>query len=117
VAKINSNCYSGRLVKDAEVKMIGNADKKWETIYFTIAVQDDSDYKKVDFINCQGSPKDIKYLKLYGKKGAWIEFSGRTKSYVKDGDTKQVAVANKVNIIFANSKKETTEEETEKPVF
>ena len=98
--------------------MVGKGDKKWEVAYFTIAVQDDFDFNKVDFINCQANKKDIKYLKLYGKKGVYIEFSGKTSTYSNDGKYGSIAVANKVSIIFANSKKESKEEKTnETPVF
>lgn len=115
VVKINSAIYGGRLTKDAEFKTISKGDKSWEVAYFTIAAQDDSNYKKVDFINCQADAKDIKYLRLYGKKGVYMEFRGKTSSYLKDGKTQQIAKAYKLNIIFANSKKESKEEETDEP--
>ena len=108
---INSTNYGGRLTRDVEFKTISKDDKSWEVAYFTIAAQDDFNYKKVDFVNCQADAKDIKYLKLYGKKGVYMEFRGKTSSYIKDGKTQQIAKAYKLNIIFANSKKEETKEE------
>ena len=115
---MNSNCYGGRLTKDVEFKTITKGDKSWEVAYFTIAAQDDFNYKKVDFIDCQADAKDIKYLRLYGKKGVYMEFRGKTSTYLKDGKTQRIAKAYKINIIFANSKKEETkEDETDEPVF
>ncbi len=110
------------MTKDVEIRTEGNDKKSWEVAYFTIAVQDDFNYKKADFINCKSPQKDIKYLKAHGKKGVWVEVKGRTKTYTKDDNHNQYTAVDKVNIIFANSKKETqktTEEEIlgEPPVF
>jgi len=109
------------LVKDAEVRELKNA-KKTKVVYFTIAVQDDYNKDRADFINCQAFGGSVNYLNKYGKKGVYIEFSGKTSTYPKDDKTVQIAVADKVSIIFANSKKETqktTEEEIleDTPVF
>lgn len=108
--------YTGRLTKDAEVKELKN-EKKTKTVYFTIAVQDDFNRNRADFINAQAFGPSVNYLNKHGKKGAYIEFSGKTSTFPKDGDTKQIAVADKVTIIFANSKKETKDDEKEEPVF
>ena len=108
---MNKCVYTGRLTKDAEVKELNNT-KKTKTVYFTIAVQDDFNKDRADFINCQAFGPTVNYLNKHGKKGAYIEFSGKTSTYVKDGDTKQTAVADKVSIIFANSKKEETKYQT-----
>ena len=109
--------YTGRLTKDVEITILKN-EKKTKTVYFTIAVEDDYNHERADFINCQAFGSSVTYLKLYGKKGAYIEFSGKTSTYSKDGNFGSIAVANKVKIIFANSKKETKEEQTdEQPVF
>ena len=105
------------MTKDVEFKTIAKGDKSWEVAYFTIAAQDDFNYKKVDFINCQADSKDIKYLRLYGKKGVYMEFRGKTSSYVKDGDTKQIAKAYKINIIFALNKKEEPKKTTEQEIL
>jgi len=120
---VNRCCYTGRLTKDAETSELNN-DKKTKVIYFTIAVQDDYNYKNADFINCQAFGPTVKYLSKHGKKGAYIEFSGKTKTYSKDGVFGSIAVADKVNIIFANSKKDENEtdqpqntSDTETPVF
>lgn len=114
---MNKFLCTGRVVKDIEVTILKN-EKKTKTVYFTIAVQDDYDYKKADFINCQAFGNSVSYLAKYGKKGAYIEFSGKISTYSKDGNFSSIAVANKVTIIFANSKKEAKEEETdETPVF
>ena len=110
---MNRACYTGHLTKDAEVKTLNN-EKKTPVVYFTIAVQDDFNYKNADFVNCQAFGPSVKYLTLYGKKGAYIEFNGRTKTYSKDDKYGQIAQADKVKIIFANSKKEETQKETQK---
>ena len=44
-------------------------------------------------------------------------FRGKTSSYVKDGDTKQIAKAYKINIIFEKGKKEEEKEPTGEPIF
>ena len=117
MAKINRVNYCGRIVKDVEITILKN-EKKTKTVYFTIAVQDDFNRERADFINCQAFGPSVNYLNKHGKKGVYIEFSGKTSTYSKDGNFGSIAVANKVNIIFANSKKETPEEETEEqPVF
>lgn len=116
---MNKCCYTGRLVKEVTITTLNN-EKKTKTVYFTIAVQDDYNKDKADFINCQCFGASVNYLAKYGKKGAYIEFAGKTKTYSKDGNFGSIAVADKVSIIFANSKKEkTTEEEIlgEPPVF
>ena len=116
---MNKAIYGGRLTKDAEVKELNNA-KKTKTVYFTIACQDDFNRDRADFINCQAFGPSVNYLSKYGKKGAWIEFSGKTSTYLKDDKYNATAVADKVSIIFANSKKEETKEEEnndEPPVF
>lgn len=110
---MNRTLLGGRLTKDAEVKELNNA-KKTKTVYFTIACQDDYNRDRADFVNCQAFGPSVNYLSKYGKKGAWIEFSGKTSTYSNDDKYGSIAVADKVNIIFANSKKEetkTTEEE------
>ena len=111
---MNRAQYAGRLTKDAEVKELNNA-KKTKTVYFTIACQDDFDRDRADFINCQAFGGSVTYLAKYGKKGAWIEFSGKTSTYSNDDKYGSIAVANKVNIVFANSKKEETKEEDAPP--
>ncbi len=111
--------YTGRLTKDAEVKELKNA-KKTKVVYFTIAVQDDYNKERADFINCQAFGPSVNYLNKYGKKGVYIEFSGKTSTYQNDDKYGSIAVADKVNIIFANSKKEETkseESDTDEPVF
>ena len=116
---MNKAIYGGRLVKDAEVRELNN-EKKTKTVYFTIACQDDFNRDKADFINCQAFGPTVNYLNKYGKKGAWIEFSGKTSTYSKDDKHGSIAVADKVSIIFANSKKENkkeTKDEAEPPVF
>lgn len=120
---MNKLNLTGRLTKDVESTTLNN-EKKTKTCYFTIAVQDDYNYQKADFINCQAFGSSVKYLEKYGKKGAYIEFSGKLKTYSKDGNFGFIAVADKVSIIFANSKKdERTEEEKildtsgDQPVF
>ena len=117
---INKCVYTGRLVKDAEVRELKN-EKKTKTVYFTIAVQDNYNKERADFINCQAFGGSVNYLKKYGKKGAYIEFDGKTSTYSKDGNFGSIAVANSVKIIFANSKKESKEEtqneETDETIF
>lgn len=119
VRKINRVEYTGRLTKDVEITILKN-EKKTKTVYFTIAVEDDYNRERADFINCQAFGSSVTYLNKYGKKGAYIEFSGKTSTYSNDGKYGSTAVAHKVKIIFANSKKEESKEEPqtdETPVF
>ena len=113
---MNKVIYTGRLTKDAEIKILDNA-KKTRTSYFTIAVPDSYVKNKADFINCQAFGPSVTYLEKYGKKGAYIEFEGKTSTYLtKEGHSVSIAVADKLNIIFANSKKEeTTDQNQSKP--
>jgi single-strand DNA-binding protein len=117
---LNSVNYAGRLTKDAEVRELKN-EKKTKVVYFTIAVQDSFNKERADFINCQAFGYNVNYLNKHGKKGVYIEFSGKTSTYSKDGNFGSIAVADKVTIIFANSKKETQKTEEEEilgePVF
>ena len=107
---MNSVNYTGRLTKDAEVKELNN-EKKTKVVYFTIAVPDSYNRERADFINCQAFSATVNYLAKYGKKGAYIEFSGKTSTYTKDKVFGSIAVADNVAIIFANSKKEESKEE------
>ena len=103
---MNKVIYTGRLTKDAEVKELAN-EKKTKTVYFTIAVPDSYVKTKADFVNCQAFGPTVNYLTKYGKKGAYIELEGKTSTFTtKEGHSTSIAVADKVNIIFANSKKE-----------
>ena len=115
---MNKVIYGGRLTKDAEVRELKN-EKKTKTIYFTIACQDDFNRERADFINCQAFGINVPYLNKYGKKGAYIEFSGKTSTYSNGDKHGQIAVADKVNIVLALSKKEETKKEDtdETPVF
>jgi single-strand DNA-binding protein len=108
---MNKLILTGRLTKDVDVRVLQN-EKQTKTCYYTIAVQDEFDYQKADFINCQSFGKAVDYLEKHGKKGAYIEFTGRLKTYQKDGNFNQIAVAERASIIFGISK--STEEQTEK---
>ena len=109
---MNKVQYTGRLVKDVEVTTLKN-EKQTKTVYFTIAVQDDYNRERADFINCQAFGPSVNYLNKHGKKGVYIEFSGKTSTYSKDDKYGSIAVADKVSIIFANSKKGNEKEQTE----
>ena len=101
---MNKCLFTGRLTKGVNINTLKN-EKKTKVAYYTIAVQDDFDYKKANFINCQTFGKSADYLEKYGKKGIYIEFEGKTSTY-KTGDTfNTVFVSNAVKLIFANSNK------------
>lgn len=105
---MNKSLFTGRLTKDIEIKLLDN-EKRTKVAYYTIAVQDDYDYQKAHFINCQTYGKAADYLEKYGKKGMYIEFEGKTSTYKKGDQFNTAFVSNNVKLIFSNSKSEDQE--------
>ena len=81
----NRVVLSGNLVRDVEVKIVGE-DQKAVT-NFTIAVQRTRSKEGTDFLNCVAWGQSAIYLGKYGLKGSHIQLEGQlhTGSYEKDG--------------------------------
>lgn len=75
---------TGRLTKDVEVRKTPN-DVSTATFY--VAVDRRSKEQTADFISCVAWRQSADYLGAYGKKGDWVEVSGRiqTRNYDSDG--------------------------------
>lgn len=105
---MNSCNFTGRLVRDVELRTMTN-EKKTAFAIYTIAVQDDFDKDKANFISCQSYGKTAEYLERNGKKGVLIEFSGKANTYTKDGKTNTLFNSESVKIIFSGSKEKEIE--------
>lgn len=111
---MNSCNFTGRLVRDTELRTMTNEKKTIFAIY-TIAVQDDFDKDKANFISCQSYGKTAEYLEKHGKKGALIEFSGKANTYTKDGKTNTLFNSESVRIVFGSKEKEAETTTATKP--
>lgn len=74
--KMNVVALSGRLTKDAEIKLVGQ-DKDLQQARFTLAVDD---YKGTDFISCRALGKQAEFIEKWTKKGTKVEISGKIKT-------------------------------------
>lgn len=83
---MNSVSLMGRLVKDPTVRYTQGATPK-AVANFTLAVQDDYDKEKADFISCVAWGKTAELVEKYCHKGDFIGVNGKisTGSYEKDG--------------------------------
>jgi len=100
----------GRLTKDPEVKVIGDA--AIPVCNFTVAIN--RPYKdkvtgerEADFIQCQAWKSQAEFVGTYLKKGNLVSVTGsiNTRTYDKDGETKYVTEVN-INQVESLEKKE-----------
>ena len=92
---LNRAEFSGRLVKDVEIRTVGEADKKFSSASFTLAVsrkakKDDKGnwVSETDFVNFVCTGAEAEAIAKYCHKGdEVIIFDSRyqTRSYEKDG--------------------------------
>ena len=73
---MNKILLSGRIVRDAELKLINNFSKSNFTIAVERAYQKDKHNKKSDFINCDILGKGAERLNQYLTKGKAIVIEG-----------------------------------------
>lgn len=107
---MNFICLTGRLVKDPEIKEVG--EKKTKLSEFTVAV-DRNRYNPnaestANFIRCQTWGKSCEFLEKWCKKGVKLEIHGElvTSSYKnKDGNTVYQTHVVTDMVKFAESKK------------
>lgn len=83
---MNSVSLMGRLTKDPTVRYT-TGDKPLAIANFTLAVQDDYDKEKADFVSCKAFGKTAELIEKYCHKGDFIGVNGKisTGSYEKDG--------------------------------
>ena len=76
----------GRLTKDPEIRY-KPGDNPLCIASYTIAIQDDNNTERADFINCKSFGKTAEILEKYCHKGELIGVEGKmaSGSYTKDG--------------------------------
>lgn len=83
---MNSVSIMGRLTKDPTIRVTAGTNPI-TIATFTLAVQDDYDNKKADFVSCKAFGKTAELVEKYCHKGDFIGLTGKisTGSYEKDG--------------------------------
>lgn len=107
---------TGRLTKDIEVRKTPNGVS---TTTFTVAVdRRNKEQQTADFISVVAWRQSADYLASYGRKGDWVEISGRiqTRNYESDGRRVYVTeiVADEVHLV--TNRKESTPAEVQDEV-
>lgn len=103
---------TGRLTKDIECRKTPNGVS---TTTFTVAVDRRSkEQQSADFINVVAWRQSADYLASYGRKGDWVEVSGRiqTRNYESDGRKVYVTEVVSDEVHLVANKKDDQEGET-----
>ena len=106
---MNNVSLIGRITKDLEIRSTNDGK---HVCKFTIAVRRDEN--NADFINCMVWGTQADNLVKYQKKGSQIGVNGaiRTGSYEKDGKTNYTFEVLANQIVYLDSKKEESREDT-----
>lgn len=101
----------GRLTKDATIRY---TSEQKAVASFTLAVQDDYDSSKADFISCKAFGKTAELIEKYVHKGELIGVDGKisTGSYEKDGKKVYTTdvIANNITFTPKQAKEEVKED-------
>lgn len=118
---LNKVILQGRLAKDVELRYTNNQKA---VTSFTVAVQDDNDRDKTDFIDCVAWGATAEFLSKYFGKGSMILITGRlTKRDYKtnNGETRYVTEVvldqyNSVHFCESKSKDNSAPKQEDKPI-
>jgi single-strand DNA-binding protein len=111
---LNNVTLVGRIVKDPEVKVIGEGTS---VCNFTLAVnrpyKDSTGEQAVDFINCQAWKHSAEFMGSFVKKGHRLGVIGsiNTRTYDKDGETRYVTEVNASQVQSFETKSETSNDQ------
>ena len=92
---------TGRLTKDIELRQTPNGVS---TTTFTLAVdRRTKEQQSADFIQCVAWRQSADYLSAYGRKGDWLEVTGRmqVRTYDQDGQRVYITevIADEVHLV------------------
>ena len=112
-----NNCnFTGRLVKDPELKAT-QSNKKY--INFCLAVdgfKDKDGNTTADFIDCIAWNKSAEIIAQYARKGSKLGISGRlhTRTYDKDGEKRKISeiIVNEFDLLDPKPKDQAAQSET-----
>lgn len=113
---MNSVNLIGRVVKDAEVAVLNNANKT-NVMKFTLAVErdykDKEGKKPVDFINIELLGKDLSKLSSFVLKGKQVAVNGSLNIDKVENSYFTKVKANKIELLGSNSSEKTENKSVE----
>lgn len=109
---MNISALTGRLVRDPELRATSSGKS---VVSFTIAVIDPDNKDNTDYVDCVAWDSKAEFLSKYFSKGKKVEITGKikTRTYEKDGQNRKVTEVVVKTIGFAESKKDSSGDETE----